>query len=77
MELGRLLKVGCFIQVLYAGMEPEKETGPGVQGRLRGIVHVLGSEVDGERQTEVRDYRNTITTITIMTISHKKLPVID
>ena len=37
----------------------------------------VNSKVDGERQTKVQDYRNTITIIMIMTISHKKLPVTD
>ena len=34
--------------------EPELK----VQGGLRGMVRVLGGKVDGERQTEVQDYRN-------------------
>ena len=55
MELGGLLKVGFFIGLVGFSRSWSRRR---VQGGLRGMVRVLGGEVDGERQTEVQDYRN-------------------
>jgi hypothetical protein len=57
--------------------EPEPETGYKAGYEVWSMFWAAGGKVDGERQTEVQDYRNTITIIMTMMISHKKLPVTD